>query len=281
MRGSAVSSSRAAPYADRMRFGISVPPYTLAATVVDWAAMAEDAGWDGVFVWDHLQWDGRVATLDPWVLLGAMAARTERVRLGTMVTPLSRRRPQVVAKHLVTLDHLSDGRAVLAVGLGEPPDRDFSDLGDESDPRTRAAMLDEALDVVDGLMRGPVSHHGTHYDVDAHFRPLPVQRPRPPIWVAGVAPHRRPLDRARRWDGFVPIGSGAYCTPEELSGYLASDGRPTREGWDVVAHWGDGAIPAQEYADAGATWLVRSEWPQAEGWQRRLTDIITAGPIVR
>jgi alkanesulfonate monooxygenase SsuD/methylene tetrahydromethanopterin reductase-like flavin-dependent oxidoreductase (luciferase family) len=262
-----------------VRHGISIPPFTAAATVIDWATEAEEAGWDGVFVWDHLQWDGRVAPLDPWVVLGAMASHTERVRLGTLVTPLSRRRPHVVAKQLVTLDHLSNGRAVLSVGLGEPPDRDFADLGDEADPRTRAAMLDEALDVIDGLMGGPVSHHGVHYDVDADFRPLPVQRPRPPIWVAGVAPNRRPLARARRWDGFVPIGSGAYCTPEELADYLASDGHPTQKGWEVVANWRDG-IPAQEYAEAGATWLLRSEWPHGPGWDRRLTETITAGPAI-
>ena len=260
-----------------MRYGISIPPFTDAATVLDWARRAEESGWDGVFVWDHLQWDGRVAPLDPWVVLGAMAATTDRVLLGTLVTPLSRRRPHIVAKQLVTLDHLSDGRAMLSVGLGEPPDRDFADLGDEADPRTRAAMLDEALDVIAGLMAGPVSHHGTHYDVEADFRPLPVQRPRPPIWVAGVAPNRRPLARARRWDGFVPIGSRAHCTPEELAAYLASDGRPTADGWDVVAHWVDG-VPAQEYADAGATWLVRSEWPATQGWEGRLTETVGSPP---
>ena len=129
-----------------MRFGVSVPPFTDAATVVGWADRAEEAGWDGVFVWDHVQWDGRVAPLDPWVVLGAMAVRTERVVLGTMVTPLSRRRPHSVAKQLATLDHVSGGRAVLAVGLGEPPDRDFADLGEETDPRVRAAMLDESLE---------------------------------------------------------------------------------------------------------------------------------------
>lgn len=260
-----------------MRYGISLPPFTDAATVLDWAVRAEESGWDGVFVWDHLQWDGRVAPLDPWVVLGAMASRTERVRLGTFVTPLSRRRPHVVAKQLVTLDHVSEGRAVLAVGLGEPPDRDFADLGDEADPRIRAAMLDEALDVIAGLLSGPVSHHGAHYDVEGEFRPLPVQRPRPPIWVAGVIPNRRPLARARRWDGMVPIGADQDCTPEQLAAYLASDGATTRPGWDVVAPWASG-IPAQEYADAGATWLVRSAWPQDEGWQQGLTATISAGP---
>lgn len=265
-------------YAGPVRYAVSIPPFTDAATVIDWGRRAEQAGWDGVFVWDHLQWDGTVAPLDPWVVLGGLATVTERVRLGTLVTPVSRRRPHVVAKQLVTLDHLSNGRAVLAVGLGEPPDRDFADLGDEADPRTRAAMLDEALDVIDGLMRGPVSHHGAHYDVEADFKPLPLQRPRPPIWVAGVVPNRRPLARARRWDGLVPIASNADCTPDQLAGYLASDGQQARDGWDVVVHWSDG-YTAQEYAEAGATWLVRSDWPQADGWERRLTETITAGPL--
>lgn len=260
-----------------MRYGVSLPPFTDAATVLGWAPLAEEAGWDGVFVWDHLQWDGRVAPLDPWVVLGAMASVTGRVRLGTLVTPLSRRRPHVLAKQLVTLDHLSGGRAVLGVGLGEPPDRDFADLGDEADPRVRAGMLDESLEVIDGLLRGPLSHHGAHYDVDADFLPRPVQRPRPPVWVAGVVPNRRPLARARRWDGVVPIGSGADCTPDELAAYLASDGRPTPQDWDVVAHWRDG-VPADEYADAGATWLIRSGWPARDGWERALTDTVARGP---
>lgn len=260
-----------------MRHGLSVPPFTDAATVMDWATTAEEAGWDGFFLWDHVQWDGRRPVLDPWVVLGAIAARTTRMQLGTMVTPLSRRRPHVIAKQLVTLDHLSAGRAVLGVGLGEPEDLDFSDLGDEADARTRAAMLDEALEVIDGLMRGPVDHRGEHYRVKADFQPLPVQRPRPPIWVAGVVPNRRPLARARRWDGVVPIGGASFCSPEDLATYLASDGVPNAEGWEIVAADVPGARP-QEFADAGATWLISSTWPPNEGWERELTDRIAAGP---
>jgi len=260
-----------------MRHGISIPPFTDAATVFAWAAAAEAAGWDGVFLWDHVQWDGARPVLDPWVVLGAIAVRTERVRLGPLVTPLSRRRPHVVAKQLATLDHLSAGRAVLGVGLGEPVDLDFTDLGEEGDPRVRAAMLDEALEVIDGLLRGPVNHHGAHYDVEASFLPLPVQRPRPPIWVAGVVPNRRPLARARRWDGVMPIGATGYGTPAELAAHLASDGVPAAPGWEVVASVPDG-IPAQEYADAGATWGIRSAWPQDGDWEDRLSDLIAAGP---
>lgn len=258
-----------------MRHGLSIPPFTDARTVVDWARDAESAGWDGVFLWDHVQWSPEVAPLDPWVLLGAVAQATARVRMGTLVTPLSRRRPHVVAKHLVTLDQLSEGRAVLGVGLGEPVDLDFDHLGEETDPRVRAAMLDEALAVIDGLVRGPTDLTGAHYRVRADRPPRPVQLPRPPVWVAGVAPNRKPLERAARWDGVVPIGREGYLSPEELAAHLAP-GAP-REGWDVVACRREG-VPAQEYADAGATWLLHAPFP-TEGWEGALTTAIRRGPL--
>ncbi len=211
------------------------------------------------------------------MLLGAVAQVTRSVRLGTLVTPLSRRRPHVVAKQLTTLDHLSGGRAVLGVGLGEPVDRDFADLGEETDRRVRASMLDEALTVIDGLLRGPVDVRGEHYSVRADVRPRPVQRPRPPIWVAGVVPNRRPLARARRWDGVVPIGQEAELTPQELADHLAIDGGSAPEGWDVVVHTRPG-VPAAEYADAGATWSVRSTFPVRAGWEDEIDDLVRRGP---
>ena len=256
-----------------MRYLLSVPPFTDPSTVVDLASTAEASGWDGFFLWDHLRWDDVQDVHDPWVMLGAIAQVTERMLLGTMVTPLSRRRPWVVAKHLVTLDHLSGGRAVLGVGLGEPPDLDFGDLGDEADARLRAAILDEALDVVAGLVGdGRAELDGTHHAVHATMRPLPVQRPRVPIWGAGVAPNRRPLERARRWDGYVPIGRG--LAPDELAAYVGEHPRP---GWDLVVPWADG-VPADEYDDAGVTWLVQSAWPKDDGWVRKLQDLAATGP---
>ena len=136
-----------------MKYGLSIPPFTDPATVVRMGLDAERAGWHGVFLWDHVQWSGEVDpdVHDPWVLLGAIAAATERVVLGTLVTPLSRRRPTTLAKQVITLDHLSKGRAVLGVGLSEPPERDFADLGDDADPRTRAARMDESLAVLYGM----------------------------------------------------------------------------------------------------------------------------------
>jgi alkanesulfonate monooxygenase SsuD/methylene tetrahydromethanopterin reductase-like flavin-dependent oxidoreductase (luciferase family) len=243
----------------RMRFALSVPPFTDPATVLGWARSAEANGWDGFFLWDHLRWDDRVEVHDPWVLLG-------------LVTPLSRRRPAVVAKQLVTLDHLSGGRAVLGVGLGDPPDLDFSDFGDEPSYAVRAAITDEALEVLSGLLAGAVSHHGERLHAEATMRPAPVQS-HIPIWIAGRAPNRRPLHRARRWDGFVPIADDFY-SPEQLADYV---GAHPHDDWDVVAQWPDDTSP-DDYAAAGATWLVRSVWPHEEGWRDELAALASRPP---
>ena len=255
-----------------MRFCLSVPPFTDPGTVVRWARAAEANGWDGFFLWDHLRWDDRVEVHDPWVLLGAVATATLRLRIGTMVTPLSRRRPAVVAKHLVTLDHLSGGRVTLGVGLGDPPDLDFSDFGDEPSYAVRAAITDEALDVLAGLLAGSVTHTGAHLTAEATMRPAPVQ-PRIPIWIAGRAPNVRPLERARLWDGYVPIANGFY-SPDELAAYV---GPHPHDDWDLVAQWKDG-VPAEEFEAAGATWLTRSVWPHEEGWREEIEAMVSAPP---
>jgi alkanesulfonate monooxygenase SsuD/methylene tetrahydromethanopterin reductase-like flavin-dependent oxidoreductase (luciferase family) len=255
-----------------MRFALSVPPFTDPATVVRWARDAEAHGWDGFFLWDHLRWDDKVEVHDPWVLLGAVATATERLRIGTMVTPLSRRRPAVVAKHLVTLDHLSGGRVTLGVGLGDPPGLDFADFGDEASYRVRAEITDEALDVLAGLLRGSVSHHGRHLHAEGSMRPAPVQS-HIPIWIAGRAPNLRPLERARRWDGYVPIADAHY-SPDELAAYV---GPHPHDDWDLVAQWKDG-VPAEEFEAAGATWLTRSVWPHEEGWREQLESLVSAPP---
>jgi alkanesulfonate monooxygenase SsuD/methylene tetrahydromethanopterin reductase-like flavin-dependent oxidoreductase (luciferase family) len=264
------------PYGPGVRFAVSLPPFAGAATLVDLAVDAERAGWDGVFLWDHLVLlpERRLDVHDPWVLLGSMAARTERVRLGTLVTPLARRRPWVVAKQLTTLDHLSGGRAVLGVGLGEPPDADFEDFGEPGAARDRASRLDDGLAVLDGLLRGPLDHDGPHYRVTSELRPRPLQQPRPPIWVAAVAPHRRPLARAVRWDGVAPLTELQPPTPGQLAAYLA--GVETPPGWDVVAAWVPG-IPADEYESVGATWLVEGCWPEGD-WVSELRSRIGRGP---
>lgn len=260
-----------------MQCAVNIPPFGPAEVLVSLAVEAERAGWDGVFFWDHVVWVRRLRldVFDPWVLLGAAAARTERVRLGTMVTPLPRRRPWVVAKQLTTLDHLSGGRAVLGVGLGEPADTDFAEFGEPAGAKERAAVLDEGLAVLDGLLRGPVDHDGAHFQVHTELLPRPVQQTRPPIWVAGVAPHRRPLVRAARWEGLVPIGGEGVLTPAELADYLALVvERPVE--WEVVVARAAGCSAA-EYAEAGATWLVEGIWP-FDGWVDELRAAIRSGP---
>jgi alkanesulfonate monooxygenase SsuD/methylene tetrahydromethanopterin reductase-like flavin-dependent oxidoreductase (luciferase family) len=260
-----------------MRFGLSVPPFCSPVDVVLLAQQAEAAGWDGFFLWDHLRFDTRLRldVHNPWVLLGAIAAATTTLTLGPLVTPLARRRPWQVAKEVTTLDHLSGGRAVLGVGVGDPSEGDFGDFGDPATHRERAAVLDEALVLLDALLRGgPVEHRGERFSVTTELSPAPVQRPRPPIWVAAVAPHGKPLRRARRWDGIAPLGPAGFLTPDDLSAYLGGD---VPAGWDVLAHAAPG-IPAGEYAAVGATWLIDSTWPVTEDWMSELRARVLAGP---
>jgi alkanesulfonate monooxygenase SsuD/methylene tetrahydromethanopterin reductase-like flavin-dependent oxidoreductase (luciferase family) len=259
-----------------MRYAVSIPPFTDPQVVLVMAIAAEESGWDAVLLWDHLRWSATLGldVHDPWTLLGAMATRTERIRLGTCVTPLARRRPQVLAKQLVTLDHLSGGRAMLGVGLGEPPDADFSDFGDESDAVIRAARLDEGLDVLDRLVRGErVDHDGAHFQVHAEVHPPALQQPRPPIFVAGVAPHRRPLERALRWDGFFPIGAQGL-SPDDIADYLQGVEPP--DDWDLFALLTPGHDPSQ-FAAVGVTWLVEGPWPMGN-WVEELSIRIAGGP---
>src|SRR3954451_13891603 len=150
------------------RRGLFVAPFDALAdprVVGDLAASAEAAGWEGFFVWDHLQYDDRVTAIaDAWTCCAAVAMRTERLLLGPMVTPLARRRPQVVARQAASLAVLSAGRFVLGLGLGDDWVGEFSAFGDEAAPRVRGAMLDDGLAVLTGLLSGErVSHEGPHY----------------------------------------------------------------------------------------------------------------------
>src|SRR5438067_4066679 len=194
-----------------MRYGVSMPnfaDYGDVHTLVELAREAEAAGWDGFFLWEHMIFwrDLRVPIVDPWVALAAIAAGTERISLGPMVTPVARRRPWKLARETVSLDHLSRGRLILGVGLGDPADADFGVFGEETDAKVRARKLDEGLNVLAGLWGGePFSYRGEHYRVEETvFLPRPVQSPRIPVWVGGWWPHKPPLRRAARWDGVFP-----------------------------------------------------------------------------
>ena len=193
-----------------MRFGISLPPFEDFADVrllVQTAREAEDAGWDGFFLWDHMVHNGLYAVADPWVALGAIALATTSIQIGTMITPVARRRPCKLARELATLDQLSGGRVILGVGLGAPDDTEFAAFGEDADQKVRAEKLDEGLAILDGLWSGePLRFAGKHYDLDAvAFHPTPLQTPRIPIWVGGNYPAKAPMRRAARWDGYFPI----------------------------------------------------------------------------
>jgi hypothetical protein len=254
-------------------------------TTAELAALAEEHGWDGVFTWDAIA-IGTMEAYDPWVVMAAMAMRTERVRLGAIVTPPSRRRPWKLAREAMTLDVLSNGRLILPVGLGALDDAAFGNVGEPTDARTRAELLDESLAILDGLWSGePFAFEGRHYRFgEMTFRPVPVQRPRIPIWVVGAWPHERSMRRTLRWDGVYAQTDGVAGVREvvewaEREWPAATRDRP----WDVVAEGrtdaGDPAAAAAtvaEYEAAGATWWIESDWESSsiEAIRRR----IVAGP---
>lgn len=221
------------------------------------AAEAEEAGWHGLFVWDHVAWRAPVrAVADPWITLTAAATATERLLLGPMVTPLPRRRPVKVARETATLDLLSGGRLVLGVGTGSDRfGREFSATGDEVDDRARGAMLDESLEILAAAWTGGSVHHaGAHYTVDGlAFLPRPA---RPvPVWAAGFPGKQKPVRRAARLDGFFPVN---LTRPDELAPAVATirDLRPADAGPFDVAVARPDASDVAAFADAGATWWL-------------------------
>ena len=253
-----------------MRYGLSVPNFGAFAdphAFVQLATAAEAGGWDGVYIWDHIVVADGMDVADPWVCLAAAAAVTERVRLGPLVTPLPRRYPWSVAREVTTLDWLSGGRITLGVGIGSPPEEEFGTFGLPTDARTRADLLDEALEVIEGMWAGePFSHAGQHYVVkETRFGPGPVQRPRPPIWVAGAWPARRPFRRAARFDGVFPLkrgDDGRELVPlgaDDLADVVAYVGehRGSGEAFDVIVTDVDAPdVPIAELADIGVTWML-------------------------
>jgi alkanesulfonate monooxygenase SsuD/methylene tetrahydromethanopterin reductase-like flavin-dependent oxidoreductase (luciferase family) len=275
-----------------MRYGFVLPGGT-AAEQLEQAVLADQAGWDGVFVWEAAY------GVDAWSLLAAMAVRTTRVRLGTMLTPLPWRRPWKVAGQAVTLDQLSGGRAILAVGLGAV-DAALGDTGEETDRRVRAERLDEGIDLIAGLWQGRRRFAGRHYRIDLEARgdldsvATPVQRPRIPIWVVGAWPRPRSMRRVLRCDGILPAvmadGGGFRETRlEDVTAMLAwlEEQGGVRPGFDVVT---EGETPAgnpaaadrvARWAEAGCTWWLETRWglpPDSPERLRETGERLEAGP---
>lgn len=277
-----------------MRCAVGLPnlgDYGDPTLLVELARRAEDAGWEGVFLWDHMVYrEPGWPAADPWVTAGAIAANTERVRLGVLVTPLARRRPWKVARETATLDVLSGGRLVVGAGLGARGHEEFAAFGDEADPRVRAEKLDEGLDILTGLWSGePFSYDGRHHRIkETVFLPRPVQRPRPPVWIGGKWPRRPAFRRAARWDAVFPVFEGLdygeMAPPERLAEAVryTREHRATDAPFDVVLEGlSDGPDPERvaAYEAVGLTW-----WIEKLGWFRGPVDAmrgrIERGPPV-
>jgi alkanesulfonate monooxygenase SsuD/methylene tetrahydromethanopterin reductase-like flavin-dependent oxidoreductase (luciferase family) len=277
-----------------VRFSINIPnfgDFADARTVAAVAVAAEQAGWDGLFVWDHVVHDKRkragVPFGDPWMLLTAAALATERIRLGTLVTPVARRRPHQLARQVATLDALSAGRVIFSAGLGGPIDDEFGSFGEPTDPVLLAEQLDEGLELLERYWSGEaVNHDGRHYQVrDVTLLPATVQQPRPPVWIAGFWPHRRPMRRAARWDGVVPLfksaGHGHPPHVDEVRDLVGYVGRFRDDSPFEVVVGGvspGGKAGARDLigplAEAGATW-----WDERQRYESADLDRLT--PVLR
>jgi alkanesulfonate monooxygenase SsuD/methylene tetrahydromethanopterin reductase-like flavin-dependent oxidoreductase (luciferase family) len=267
-----------------MRFGIVVnagDPLEMAQL----AAEAEAAGWDGVFYYDAIA-IGDAEMYDPWVVLAAMAVQTERVTLGLIVAAPARRRPWKLAREAMTVDRLSGGRLVLPVGLGALEDAGFGNVGEPTEAKTRAELMDESLTILDGLWSGePFGFEGRHYQFEPMtFRPTPVQQPRIPIWVVGAWPNERSMWRVLRWDGIV-TQTDDVAEVKAIADYVERERAPELRGrpFEIVVQ---GRTPAgkpaaaakkvRPYAEAGATWWIEANWSAAT--VESVRERVAAGP---
>lgn len=269
---------------NNLRYGIYLanfgPNWTV-KEIVQLAELAEKYGWDGFFLWDHIftTEPAGANVLDPWVVLTAIASHTEKIRLGTTVTPLARREPWYLAKQTATLDQLSKGRLTLGVGLGADPKEEFEPFGLEGDEKIRAEKLDESLEILQGFWSGEnFSFDGKHYQInERQFLPKSQQQPSIPIWVGGTWPNKPPFRRAARYNGVFPLreGFGKPLTPEDYQAILAyiQKHRTIKEPFDVIfstyfdVHE-DFTKILEDYSKAGVNWFFECLDP----WRGKLED---------
>lgn len=266
--------------------GISLPLFgelSEPLEVMRLAAEAEAAGFDGVFVWDHLWWRSPVTHVgDPWITLAAMATATETVRLGPMVSALPRRRPAKVARETITLDRLSRGRLVLGAGIGEDRfGKEFTTTGEELDDRVRGEMLDESLNILTAAWAGDTIHHrGQHFTISgAQFLPRPVQQPTIPVWIAGFRGNARPMRRAARFNGFFPVN---LEHPDQLAQVVDSVTALRHDPaapYDFVVSLPVG-VDAGRWQQAGATWCLSGFDPERVSLDQ-VRGVLRDGPPTR
>ncbi|HVD04143.1 MAG TPA: LLM class flavin-dependent oxidoreductase [Candidatus Dormibacteraeota bacterium] len=261
-----------------MKFGLFVPPFYALADperLVSIGVDAEEAGWDGLFLWDHMLAGDGTPIADPWITMAGIACATTRIRLGAMVTPLSRRRPWVMARQIATLDLLSRGRLVVGVGLGDDGWQEFSGFGEVVDARARGRLLDQSLALLQQLLTGrpTVLDEGDIRVSTSPFLPLPIQQPLP-LWAAGRWPRRRPLERAAKVQGFFPIFPPATARqpPEQaelLEIHRELEQRGADDGFDLVVTWpfstgvqaGVTSATVERMDEAGVTWILQGFEP--------------------
>jgi hypothetical protein len=279
-----------------MRFGLYIPNFgeaISAQSLADLAGEAESAGWDGLFLWDHMLYSKsqKIHMVDPWISLTAIAMNTHALRFGPAITPVARRRPWKLARETTTLDNLSKGRLTLNVGLGEPAETEFGFFGEETDPKLRAEMLDEGLQVLTGLWSGkPFSYSGKHYELKkVTFLPTPTQKPRIPIWVGGFWPNKAPFRRAARWDGLIPLKKGGWVMPSDLEEILAYvyEQRTSQAPLEVAMigtrkslKYGGakGSKRLIQLEEQGATWWLQSLFMERNSTERLLSQIKEGPP---
>lgn len=260
--------------------------------LVELARRAENSGWDGVFVWDHVAYrELGWAVADPYMSVAAIAAQTSRIRVGVLIAALARRRPWKFAREMATLDVLSEGRLIVGVGLGSQGREEFAAFGEDPDPSRRHELIDEGLDIVCGLWSGqPFSYNGRHHRIAENlFVPSPIQSPRPPIWIGGRWPTRRSFRRAARFDGVFPtfegVGHAEAPTPERVKAAVeyTQSHRADQAPFDVVVEGQSGGTDHDlvgAYQEVGLTW-----WIEKLGWFRGPVDFtrgrIEQGPPTR
>lgn len=270
-----------------MHYGLEVIPFGRFSDpreVVKIAQIAEKAGWEGLWLWDHLVFPWAVG--DPWITLAAVASATQSMKLITGVAPMPRYRPHLLARQMTSLDLLSGGRVIFGTGLGIPSD--FTPFGEPESAKTRAAMTDEGLALLTALWSGAeVTHQGEFYQAEkVRFLPTPVQRPRIPVWIGGDSPAA--LRRAAHWDGWIMGVIDEQCQvtkpPAQIAAQVTAirqqrtSSEPFAVAIDGTSTAHDGAL-AREYADAGATWWFEAIFETRGPLEEQIARIKAGPPL--
>ncbi|MEZ4589540.1 MAG: LLM class flavin-dependent oxidoreductase [Chloroflexota bacterium] len=272
-----------------MKFGLALP-YNQVCSVAHWATLAEAAGWDGFFLGDAIWCE------DPMIGLAAAATATSRIRLGTMITPAPLRQPWKLASESVALDRLSNGRLTLGLGAGAVWMGWYAFPDAVTDSKTRAAMLDETIDILTLLYQGqPFDYDGQHFHLKLteldkmHYPPPPVQQPRIPLWVPGLWPRQKSMQRVLKSDGLLvekvgEDGKPAQATPDDvrqMKAFVEANRRLTTP-FDIIMNGSSKDLePAQQqetllaWQDAGVTWWIEGLWGDAD---EVVDEVIQRGP---